>query len=105
MDGPGKYVPLYVHSDVSVYIFIQCYQLIHDSMVLFLFVQSTNLVNFDPALLPIQPSDEVVNVSYGIQLFDPKSYETDKVISIVLDTPYNVRSVSIRLLDSIFAYM
>lgn len=56
--------------------------------------QGKNIVNFDPALLPIQPSDEVVNVSYGIQSYDANSYRPEEVVNIVLDTPYNVRDVS-----------
>ena len=53
-----------------------------------------NIVDFDPALLPIQPSDETVNVSYGIRSFDVDSYDADLLVSVVLDTPYNVRDVS-----------
>ena len=58
------------------------------------FPQETNIVNFDPNLLPIQPSDEVVNISYGLRSFDHDSYRRDEVINVVLDTPYNVRDVS-----------
>ena len=52
-------------------------------------------MDFDPALLPIQPSDEVVNVSYGLRSFQLDSYRPGEIINIVLDTPYNVRDVSI----------
>ena len=51
-------------------------------------------MDFDPALLPIQPSDEVVNVSYGLRSFKLDSYQPGEIINIVLDTPYNVRDVS-----------
>ena len=51
-------------------------------------------MDFDPALLPIQPSDEVVNVSYGLQSFNLDSYQPGEIVNIVLDTPYNVRDVS-----------
>ena len=51
-------------------------------------------MDFDPALLPIQPSDEVVNVSYGLRSFNLDSYQPGEIVNIVLDTPYNVRDVS-----------
>ena len=54
-------------------------------------------MDFDPALLPIQPSDMTVNVSYGIRMFDDDSYQANSNITIVVDTPYNVRSVSDRM--------
>ena len=51
-------------------------------------------MDFDPSLLPIQPSDEVLNVSYGIRSFDLDSYKAKETVTIVVDTPYNVRDVS-----------
>ena len=62
-------------------------------------LQDTNIVDFDPALLPIQPSDEVVNVSYGLRSFNLDSYEPGEIINIVLDTPYNVRDVRILIFN------
>ena len=58
--------------------------------------QDTNTVDFDPALLPIQPSDVTVNVSYSIRSFDEDTYEANTNVKIVLDTPYNVRNVRDR---------
>ena len=70
--------------------FLMCWQVIVDDI----HVQDTNIVDFEPSLLPVQPNDEVVNVSYGLQSFDRDSYQKNEMISIVLDTPYNVKDVS-----------
>ena len=45
--------------------------------------------------MPIQPSDEVVNISYGFaNRIDQVEFDVTETIPITFDTPYNVRSVS-----------
>lgn len=51
-----------------------------------------DIVRFEPALLPIQPSDEVVNISYGFPFLTEKDvFPIGEQVNIIVDTPYNVR--------------
>ena len=58
-------------------------------------LQDSDQVRFEPSLLPIKPSDESVTVVYGFPSLSPKEFHKDEVIQIALDTPYNVKRVSV----------
>ena len=62
---------------------------------MFSLFQDPDNVRFEPALLPILPSDESVIVNYGFPALRPDQFREDEVIRILMDTPYNVKSVSI----------
>jgi len=54
-----------------------------------------NIVQFEPSLLPMLPSDQFVDLVYGFQNFSAEQFLENDTVIIVIDTPYNVRSVSV----------
>ena len=56
--------------------------------------QDADIIRFDPGLLPIEPRDVVVNISYGFPNISMEQFNSGEIVGIVIDTPYNVRSVS-----------
>ena len=58
-------------------------------------MQDLDIVRFDPALLPVQPNDPTVTISYGFpDIKKEEEFMPEKNISIIIDTPYNIRNVS-----------
>ena len=61
-------------------------------------MQDHDIVRFDPALLPVQPNDPVVTISYGFpDIMKEEKFMPEKNISIIIDTPYNIRNVSVSM--------
>ena len=55
-------------------------------------MQDRDIVRFDPTLLPVQPNTAVVDISYGLS---SEEFRPGKSINITIDTPYNIRNVSV----------
>ena len=58
-------------------------------------MQDRDIVRFDPALLPVQPNAAVVSISYGFPDISSKEFNPERSINITIDTPYNIRDVSV----------
>ena len=58
-------------------------------------IQTTgDAVNFEPALIPITPSDDSVEVLYRVPASAREELREGGNITVVVDTPYNVIDVS-----------
>lgn len=67
----------------------------HPHTLTSLYMQDLDIVRFDPALLPVQPNDPTVTISYGFpDIKKEEEFMPEKNISIIIDTPYNIRNVS-----------
>lgn len=67
----------------------------HPHTLTSLYMQDLDIVRFDPALLPVQPNDPIVTISYGFpDIKKEEEFMPEKNISIIIDTPYNIRNVS-----------